>query len=241
VGRSISTIFFDFGGTLATIPTAINRPWKVWVEVARRFDVTLSETLVQHAIEATNEELRSQIYGYLGRTGEYWQLFDNSVMSRLRIRDKREQIGRAVDAVFSDPTNRELYPDSRPVLDHLRAEGYHLGLISNNNDILPKVLEHLGLSDLLETVTFSQEVGAEKPAPEIFTTALTRAHSTPDEAVHIGDSIRADVEGAQKSGIQSIWINRDGRPGAVDSPMITTLNELPAVLDLIAHDSTARG
>jgi len=240
VARAISTIFFDFGGTLATIPTVINRPWKVWVEVARRFDVTLSETLVQHAIEATNEELRSQIYRYLGRTEEYWQVFDHSVMDRLRIREKREQIGPAVDAVFSDPTNRELYPDSRPVLDHLRAKGYHLGLISNNNDILPKVLRHLGLSDLLETVTYSQEVGAEKPAPEVFTTALSRAHCTPSEAVHIGDSIRADVEGAQKSGIQSIWINRGDRPGAVDCPIITTLNELPAVLELMAHDSTAR-
>jgi len=234
---AISTIFFDFGGTLAEVPVTISRPEKVWVDLAWKLGLNLSETLVRHALEATNEKLEGQIYRYVGRTAEYWALFDGAVMDRLRIREKRAELGKALEAAFGDPTSRELFPESRDILTQLKAAGYHLGLISNNNDLLLKVLEHHGLDNLLESVTFSQEVGAEKPAPEIFSKALARAHCAPADAVHIGDSLRADVEGARRSGLQAIWLNRTDAPGSTDCLTIHSLNELPLVLELIGHVS----
>ena len=230
---AVSTVFFDFGGTLATVPVAIDRPWKVWVDVARGFDLHLSETLVRNAIEATHEQLGREIYRYVGQTPEYWSLFDSSVMDRLRIHESREGLGKALETVFGDPSQRELFPETRPVLENLRAAGYRLGLISNNNDLLLKVLEYHELDRLLDTVTYSQEVGAEKPAREVFEKALERAHCAPSEAVHVGDSVRADVEGARRSGLQAIWLNRRDEPSSVECLTIHSLNELPAVLELI--------
>ncbi len=226
-------IFFDFGGTLARVPPTIDRPWKVWAEVSRGFDLQLSETLVQHALEAVNEELEGQIYRYLDRTPEFWKLYDGRVMDRLRIREHRNEIGQALEATFADPSNIQLFPETLPVLEHLRSRGFHLGLISNHNDALLKVLEYHGLDKLLETVTYSQEVGVEKPDPKVFTKALERAHCAPSDALHVGDSIDADVEGARRSGLQAVWLNRDGRPGSVDSLTIRTLEELPHVLEMI--------
>jgi HAD superfamily hydrolase (TIGR01662 family) len=230
---TLSTIFFDFGGTLAKVPNTIERPWKVWVEVARDFHLNLSETLVRHALEATNEELGRNIYRYVGRTSEFWRLFDSSAMDRLRIREQREEFGRALEKVFGDPSNRELFPEVRTVLEKLKALGYHIGLISNNNDFLLKVLEYHDLNQLLDSVTYSQEVGAEKPAPEVFTKALERAHCSPSEAVHVGDSIRADVEGARRSGLQAVWLNRGHEPSSVDCLTIHVLDELAPMLELI--------
>jgi putative hydrolase of the HAD superfamily len=232
---AVSTVFFDFGGTLAKVPATVDRPWKVWVDVARDFNLHLSETLVRHAIEATNEQLRREIYRYVGRTSEYWALFDGSVMDRLRIRENREGLGKALEMVFGDPSQRELFPETRSVLENLRVAGYRLGLISNNNDFLLKVLEYHELDKLLDTVTYSQEVGAEKPAREVFARALERAHCVPSEAVHVGDSVRADVEGAHGSGLQAIWLNRRDEPSSVECLTIHSLNELPAVLELINH------
>jgi len=232
---AVSTIFFDFGGTLVQVPSTIARPEKVWVEAAWKLGLNLSETLVRHALEATNERMQGQIYRYVGRTAEYWTLFDGAVMDRLHIREKREDLANAVGGTFSDPTNRELFPETRSILDQLKASGYHLGLISNNNDFLLKVLEFHGFDKLLDSVTYSQEVGAEKPAPQIFSKALERAHCAPSEAVHVGDSLRADVEGAQRSGMQAIWLNRADEPGSTNCLTIRTLNELPAVLQLLGH------
>ena len=236
---AISTVFFDFGGTLAVVPVAIDRPEKVWTEVARKLDLSLSENLVRDALEATHEQMEGQIYRYVGRTEEYWRLFDGVVMDRLRIREKRGELGRALEAVFGDPASRELFPEARAILENVRAAGYRVGLISNNDEFLLKVLEYHGLDKLLDSVTFSQEVGAEKPAPEIFSKALERAHCAPSEAVHVGDSLRADVDGARQSGLQAVWLNRTNQPNYTDCLTISTLEELPSVLELVNHLSSS--
>ena len=229
----LSTIFFDFGGTLAEVPAEISRPWNVWLEVSRGFGLHLSSTLVQDAIEATNEELEPRIYQYLGKTSEYWNLYDRSVMDRLRIPAHREEIARGVQAVFEDPSKVQLFPETIEVLENLRSRGYHLGLVSNHHDGLLKILEFHGLDKLLETVTYSQEAGAEKPDSAVFAKALERAHCSSHDALHVGDSLRADVEGAQKCGIQAVWLNRLGDPSPADCLMIHSLSELPHVLDVI--------
>jgi len=232
-GMAHSTIFFDFGGTLAHAPDTFDRPWKVWAEAARNLDLILSETLVQQAIEVVDEKVAGEIYGYVGRTQEFWRRYDGLIMDRLRIRDRRDELASAVDAAFTDPANVELFPETRPVLEGLRSSGYHLGVVSNHNDALLKVLDYHGLSPLLESVTYSQEVGAEKPDPRVFAKALERAHCQPSEALHVGDSIHADIEGAHYSGIEAVWLDRDQQMLPIDCLTIHTLSELPHALEMI--------
>jgi len=229
----ISRVFFDFGGTLVKVPATINRPWNVWVEAARGFDLNLSATLVQDALEATNEELGNRIYQYVGRTQEFWKVHDAAVTERLRIPHHREELARAVEATFADPSKLELFPETREVLENLRSRGYHLGLITNYHDGVLKFIQHFQLDQLLETVTYSQEAGFAKPAPEIFAKALERAHCAPSEALYVGDSIPTDVEGARRSGLHGAWLNRERHADSVDCPTIHDLGELPHVLEIL--------
>ncbi len=61
-----------------------------------------------------------------------------------------------------------LFDDVVPTLTHLRERGLILGLISNvDRDITP-LYQELGLSAWLQVVVTSQEVGFNKPQPEIF-------------------------------------------------------------------------
>jgi HAD superfamily hydrolase (TIGR01549 family) len=228
----LTTVFFDFGGTLAYSPT-VDRPARVWVDVARDFDLNLSEVLAGQALEVVNEEIGNQIYQYVGRTQEFWHRYDELVMDRLRIREHREELGRAVDARFEDPANVELYPETLSVLESLRSDGYHLGLISNYHDGLLKILGYHGLDKLLETVTYSQEVGAEKPDPRVFAKALERARCGPSDALYVGNSLQHDVEGARRSGLQAVWLDRNQEATPVECVTIHTLQELPHVLDMI--------
>lgn len=230
-GRVPIRVFFDFADTLAKDPVTACPPSRVWVEVAQDFHLRFSEATVRTALAAVDEELGPTIYQYVGRTNEYWQRYNGRVMDRLRIQESREEIAEAVERVFEDPSRVELFPDTRAVLVELRSLGYHLGLISDFTDHLLKILDYHRLVSLFETITYSQEVGFEKPAPEIFARALRRADCSAVDAVHVGNSIAYDVEGAQRSGLRAIWLNRDHRAGSVNCPVIHTLHELRPTLE----------
>jgi 2-haloacid dehalogenase/putative hydrolase of the HAD superfamily len=75
---------------------------------------------------------------------------------------------------------------------------------------LEAVLAFHGLS--FPAVVTSEDVGAYKPAPLMFQQALAVLGLRADEVLHVGDSISADVGGAQAAGITAVWVNRRGRP-----------------------------
>ena len=79
----------------------------------------------------------------------------------------------------------------------------------------------------------SAEVGARKPAPAIFSRALELAGVHAGDAVHVGDSVSEDVEGARTAGIAPILIRRDGSApdlGAVTAPwVISQLGDLDSL------------
>lgn len=99
--------------------------------------------------------------------------------------------------------NIELYPDTLPALDALKPY-FQLGLISNGNTHP----ERHGMQDYFAFVLFSQDFRAGKPDPAIFHAACCKAGCTPGELLHVGDSLKTDVEGANRAGAVSVWLNR---------------------------------
>ena len=68
-----------------------------------------------------------------------------------------------------------------------------------------KDLEKLGVLDQLSFIVTSEEAGEEKPSPEFFRLCVEKAGCKAEECVFIGDSLKKDVEGAEKSGLYGIW------------------------------------
>jgi len=101
-------------------------------------------------------------------------------------------------------------------LTQLKARDLELGIISNFDSRLFTVLRGLGVADAFDTVTISSLAQAAKPAPQIFHIALEKHAVDPDEALHIGDSLRDDVEGAKKVGLHAALLDRDGRQQQAD-------------------------
>jgi len=125
-----------------------------------------------------------------------------------------------------------LYEDVTPALDDLRSNGYVVGVITNMSRPGEDVAESMGFKDNVDFTISSMDVGASKPNPKMFQAALSRAGVAPNEAVHVGDQLETDIQGAVASGINPILIDRHaGLVGYEAFPRITTLDELPAVLD----------
>ena len=143
-------------------------------------------------------------------------------------RDKAGQIWRRVRQV---PYQLARFDDVAPTMDLLRLQGLTLGLISNINRDGGELAESLGLTPYLDFTVTSAEVGVEKPHPPIFLAALAKAGVEPGEALHVGDQLTSDVEGARGSGINPVLLDRDGNhAGIQDCPRIETLMELPGML-----------
>ncbi len=232
MGASVpTTVFLDWGGTVAQIPEEFAQPWKVWRRVLERDGPACSDERVRLAIETADEQVGDQLYAYLGRSEEFWRMYEGRVMDALGIPEPRRELEESIRRAWEDESQVRLYPESPAVLRSLRERGYRTGLISNHHDRLLRLLRDCRLEPLFDSVTFSQEVGAGKPDPRIFTRALGRAGCRPSEAVHVGDSIGADVEGARRSGIAPIWLNRRGIDRSPGCPVIHSLNELVPLLD----------
>ncbi len=125
----------------------------------------------------------------------------------------------------------EPFPDAVPALRELRAAGVKLVAASNWDISLHEQLERTGLTPLLDGALSSAEVGAPKPDPEIFTRALALAGARPEEALHVGDDLEADVGGALAAGLEPVLIDRDGSlepPAGVRR--IASLAELPPLV-----------
>jgi HAD superfamily hydrolase (TIGR01549 family) len=226
-----STVFLDWSGTLAYERKEFADPAKIWVQVLAEFGEVPEADRVRRAIEEANRSVGHLIYAYLGRTPEFWRVYDDRVMDALDLSAQREAVADAVQRIFEDPTHVQLYPESRRTLVALRDQGYRTGLISNHHDGLLRLLHYHELEPLFDTVTYSQEAGAEKPDPAVFALALKRAECAPADAVHVGNSIDADVEGARRSRIAPIWLDREREERTPGCPTIRTLDELLTLLD----------
>ena len=120
-----------------------------------------------------------------------------------------------------------LFDDVMPVLTDLKGRGLILGLISNVDLDITSLLNELGLKSLLQVVVTSQDVGFNKPQPEIFQEALKRAGVQAAEAIYIGDQYQIDVVGAKKAGMEGVLLDRGGYFVEInDCPRIQSLTQL---------------
>jgi putative hydrolase of the HAD superfamily len=121
------------------------------------------------------------------------------------------------------------FPDVEPALSALKERGLKLVVASNWDWSLPQWIERVGLGHLLDGSASSAVAGAAKPAPEVFRAALRLADVPAEQAVHVGDSLEGDVEGARAAGLRGILLRRvDDPPPDVES--VRSLAELPRLL-----------
>jgi putative hydrolase of the HAD superfamily len=120
------------------------------------------------------------------------------------------------------------YPEVPGVLARLRADGARLAVVSNWDVSLHDVLERTGLRRLVDAVVISAELGVAKPDPAIFRTALERVGAGADGALHVGDSLEADIAGARAAGLQAVLVLREGGGAPDGVRTVSSLAELIA-------------
>jgi HAD superfamily hydrolase (TIGR01509 family) len=132
-------------------------------------------------------------------------------------------------------------PHHEGVLERLRRH-VQLGVCSNfsHAPTARKILKEVRLLQHMDAVVISVEVGVRKPRPEIFETILGQLGCAPNETLHVGDALSADVNGATLVGITPVWLTRRiadpaGDLESYDGPrpahIIRDLAEVEALVD----------
>lgn len=122
-----------------------------------------------------------------------------------------------------------LLPDADTVVRYLAAK-YPLVIVSNGFvSVQYEKIRRSGLRDCFTDIVLSEEVGCQKPEPQIFETALQRGGWTPDEVLMIGDSWSSDIQGAINAGIDQLWIH-DGDTELPSTYKVSCLRDVMTLL-----------
>jgi putative hydrolase of the HAD superfamily len=138
-----------------------------------------------------------------------------------------------------DLTRRLLAPRPGAVetLGELRAQGRRVGLITVCSEDVPDVWSETPFVDLFDAAVFSCSVGIRKPDPRIYRLACQELGVEPNEAMFVGDGANDELAGAERVGMRSVLIHREGEEPQWDEvrdwqgPRITAI---PQVLSLLA-------
>lgn len=204
----IQAVFFDAGGTLFSPFPSVG---EIYSEVAGR-----------HGLAADSMDLEKRFHAlWVARDGlaglstekeerKWWRELVWEVFSEFGPLKDFEAFFEELYDRFADKEAWRLYPDVLPVLQELKRKGKVVGVVSNWDSRLFGICEGLGIKPHLDFILASAVVGAAKPHLRIFQEALDKARVKPEEAIHVGDSLEADVRGAERAGIHAIFIDRTG-------------------------------
>ena len=117
--------------------------------------------------------------------------------------DEARKLAEAAFEVFFAGRNRVVFfPHALEMLQTLSARYPIYALTNGNADT-----KRTGISQYLRGAISSAQVGASKPDPRMFQTALDQAGVQAHRCVHIGDHLDDDIKGANAVGMHSIWVN----------------------------------
>jgi len=175
-------------------------------ELARHAPISLNE--LARAQRAVDQEVRAPRYE-AGRELPTRERMD-LVLARLGVRDDGALAERltALHMGLLVAQVRRLAHHAE-LLGALRRRA-QLAVCSNfsHSQTAFAVLEAAGLRWSFDAVLISDAVGFRKPRPEIFRATLGALGSAPDETLHVGDNLAADIAGAAALGMRTAWITR---------------------------------
>ncbi|MFT4768075.1 MAG: 2-haloalkanoic acid dehalogenase type II [Glaciecola sp.] len=145
----------------------------------------------------------------------------------------RDGARQAFEVFLAERQIVELYSEALTVLETL-ARRFRLGALTNGNADVYKT----DAGEYFDFAFLAEDIGASKPAPDMFRAALSTTGVDASEILHVGDNPEHDVIGALQVGMHAIWLNADGTSwpsvhsseGYAPHATIKAIGELPAAV-----------
>ncbi len=123
-------------------------------------------------------------------------------------RNRSQELCTDVRNIYINPNYWKLFDDTEFTLKTLSERGWTHVILSNHVPELESIVEALGIRKYFENIFNSAITGYEKPNRKAFEIVLSE-YPDCERRIMIGDSLRADIKGAESVGIGTVWVNRN--------------------------------
>lgn len=233
--EALRAVFFDVGNTLVyPYPSVSEVCRQVLAEAGHERDIDAIERFLP-LVDAYYEDrykADDTFWTSEEETSSVWVGMYSLLCRELGIVEEAAMLARRVYDEFGKASRWRLYDDVVPAVQRLKDRGIRVGVISNWDGRLVRLLGELGVGSMLDTIVSSADVGLRKPDPRIFELACERLSVLPTEAAHVGDHHYADLLGARALGMKAVLIDRYSFEPPPDTVPIETLDDLEAALGL---------
>lgn len=233
----IRAVFFDAGETLLHPYPSFP---ELFADVLRERGIETDPDAVARGMSGFSERFHDTIRSdehHLwstspDRSRAFWFAIYRDFLHELGIEGRDEELPEALYTRFTDLASYRLHPDAAPAIERLHEAGVTLGLISNFEEWLERLLDALDVARYFAVRVISGIEGVEKPDPKIFHLALERTGATPETSAYVGDSPFFDVEAAKEVGMVPVLIDRRDRYPDADAIRVTSLEQIPERLGI---------
>jgi len=190
---------------------------------------------------------RPELLDLYGRiNAELWAAYERKEVTQDQLRHLRSErflgeIGSALDREAFGEAYVEALSDTVVVLpdalETLKAASARVGVVIVTNGIARIQRRRMAASPFVPYVrglAISGELGLAKPDPRMIWAAMEMGGaSDPGRVLLVGDSLNADIAGAQAAGVASCWYNPNRLPCTRMPPPTYEIHELSALLRLL--------
>jgi HAD superfamily hydrolase (TIGR01549 family) len=207
----IKTILLDFNNTLTFVDSEKKK------EVMESFNITPGENEMRHEIYLIYSK------GIIKSDEEYLNYLQ-SVLKR-----KSPLTIKYLDSIHE---TEEIRKSTIELLIKLK-QSYKICLVANNvRSWVIKKLKKYNIDKFFNEIIISSDIGIRKPDPRIFTYALKKINSKPEECIFISDELNEDLTGAKILGIKTVWTKREKEKQTFQPDFtINSLEELEKILE----------
>lgn len=167
---------------------------------------------------------------------EWWQELNENVflpyfsqVEQIR-EDLAHELALKMDQHYLRPDRWRLLGGALDSLEWAHQNGYTNVLLTNNAAGIETILECLNVHAMFEMVVNSANTGVEKPHPQAWNPILER-YGRQQVLFMIGDSLTADIAGANAVGIKSILIGKNSDEATI---CLQSVSQIPQTITQFA-------
>ena len=233
-------IFFDAAGTLFTVNGSVG---EIYARLAREHGKDVSVSDLEVGFRRCFAEAPAMAFPgasseqVLSLEKQWWCNIVHEVFAPLGSFPRFASYFEALFAYFARTDAWQLYPETLTTLTALTDRGFRLGVISNFDSRLFGLLDGFDLTRFFDPIVISTHAGAAKPEGAIFVQALAHHGLRPEDTLHVGDSLHADIAGARAAGMIPVLIDRKATNGKM--PDYFRINSLTELLKIMEDSQTS--
>lgn len=228
--KTVQHIFFDLDHT-------------IW-DFEKNSSETLGELFEEFELHLSIDNKEKFLATYQTVNAIYWKKYREGKIDKQTVRfgrfvdtlkrfklDNAEDLGKRIGDKYVErsPHKTHLFPHAHETLAYLKGK-YPLHIITNGfKEVQSVKLGGSKLEQYFDVIICSEDVGVNKPHRRVFETALSKAGVDPANAVMIGDNFEADILGAEKAGMKTIFFDPKNESSNSHSNVIHSLLQLKEI------------